>query len=39
MNGADLARLMIRHGVSVRPRATYVIKGVDEDYFLELDGV
>ena len=39
MNGADLARLMIRHGVGVRPRATYVIKGVDEDYFLVLDGV
>ena len=39
MNGADLARLMIRHGVGVRPRATYVIKGLDEDYFLELDGV
>ena len=39
MNGADLARLMIRHGVGVRPRATYVIRGVDEDYFLEVGGV
>lgn len=39
INGAELARLMIRHGVGVRPRSTYVIKGVDEDYFAEVSGL
>jgi restriction system protein len=35
IGGRDLARLMIRHGVGVRDRATYVIRSVDEDYFAE----
>lgn len=38
INGQELARLMIRHGVGVRARTTFVIKGVDEDYFSELAG-
>jgi restriction system protein len=37
INGQELARLMIRYGVGVRARATYVIKGVDEDYFADLN--
>lgn len=37
INGDELAKLMIRHGVGVRPRSTYVVKGIDEDYFSELD--
>jgi len=36
INGSELARLMIRHGVGVRARTTYVIKTVDEDYFADL---
>ena len=33
IDGPALARLMIRHDVGVRRRQTYVIRGVDEDYF------
>lgn len=36
INGQALARLMVRHGVGVRARTTYVIKAVDEDYFADL---
>ncbi len=33
INGQMLARLMVEHGVGVRARSSYVIKGIDEDYF------
>ncbi|MBR9764220.1 MAG: restriction endonuclease [Rhodobacteraceae bacterium] len=33
IDGRRLAELMIRYGVGVRSRQTYVVKGVDEDYF------
>jgi restriction system protein len=33
INGHDLAGLLIRHGVGVRVRMIYEVKGVDEDYF------
>lgn len=33
IDGQELARLLIRHGVGVRPRTTFVVSGVDEDYF------
>jgi restriction system protein len=36
INGQRLAQLMIRHGVGVRSRTTYVIRGIDEDYFSDL---
>jgi restriction system protein len=39
INGQELARLMVRHGVGVRTRATYLIKGVDADYFDDLKTV
>ncbi len=35
IDGAELARLMVRHNVGVRVRSTYEIKKVDEDYFVE----
>jgi restriction system protein len=35
VDGSELARLMIRHDVGVRTRATYNLKKVDEDYFTE----
>ncbi|MDP3861052.1 MAG: restriction endonuclease, partial [Phaeovulum sp.] len=35
INGAELARQMIRYEVGVRARAAYVLRGVDEDYFSE----
>ena len=38
INGQELARLMIRHGVGVRTRTTYLVRGVDEDYFADLNG-
>ncbi|MCB6178133.1 restriction endonuclease [Rhodobacter sp. Har01] len=38
IDGAHLARLMIRHGVGVRDRLTYVIRSVDEDYFADPEG-
>ena len=33
INGAELARLMVCHGVGVQTRETYEIKRIDEDYF------
>ena len=38
IGGAELARLMIRHGVGVRDRVSYVIRSVDEDYFADPEG-
>jgi restriction system protein len=35
INGNELARLMIRHEVGVRARASYVMRSIDEDYFAE----
>jgi restriction system protein len=35
IDGAELARLMVRHNVGVRTRTTYELKKVDEDYFTE----
>lgn len=36
INGAQLARLMIGHGVGVRTRQTYALRSVDEDYFSDV---
>lgn len=33
IDGRKLAQLMIEHGVGVRTRSTYFVKGLDEDYF------
>ena len=33
IDGAELARLMVQHGVGVRTRDRYEIKRIDEDYF------
>ena len=33
IDGAELTRLMLRHGVGVRVERTVVIKKLDEDYF------
>lgn len=38
IGGRELARLMIRHGVGVRDRVSYVIRSVDEDYFSDPEG-
>ncbi|MBL9053822.1 MAG: restriction endonuclease [Tabrizicola sp.] len=38
IGGRELARLMIRHGVGVRDRISYVIRSVDEDYFADPEG-
>lgn len=38
IDGSQLARLMVRHGVGVRDRLAYVIRSVDEDYFAEPEG-
>ncbi len=38
IDGSQLARLMIRHGVGVRDRLAYVIRSVDEDYFADPEG-
>lgn len=35
IDGAELTRLMVRHGVGVRIDRTVVIKKIDEDYFSE----
>jgi restriction endonuclease Mrr len=35
IDGAELARLMVRHNVGVRTRTTYEVKKIDEDYFTE----
>lgn len=37
IDGQELARLMIRYGVGVRPRTTFVVHGIDEDYFKPAD--
>lgn len=36
--GAELASSMIRGGVGVRDRVSYVIRSVDEDYFADPEG-
>ena len=33
IDGKELARLMVMHGVGVRPRTTYEIKQIDKDYY------
>ena len=33
IDGAELARLMVRHGIGVRTRILHEIKRIDEDYF------
>lgn len=33
VDGDRLAQLMVEHGIGVAKRATYVVKGVDADYF------
>ena len=33
IDGSELARLMVRHGIGVRTRALHEIKRIDEDYF------
>lgn len=35
IDGQELARLMIRYRVGVRPRTTFVVSSVDEDYFAD----
>lgn len=35
IDGQRLARLMIAHEIGVRARHTYVLRSVDEDYFIE----
>ena len=35
IDGPELANLMIRHRVGVRVKATYELKRIDEDYFVE----
>jgi restriction system protein len=35
IDGPELASLMIRHRVGVRVKATYEVKRIDEDYFVE----
>lgn len=35
IDGLELARLMIRHGVGVTTAATYELKRIDSDYFIE----
>ena len=37
INGADLAQLMVEHGVGVRTKRTLEVKRMDEDYFLADD--
>jgi restriction system protein len=38
IDGEELARLLVRHGVGVREDRTIVIKKLDEDYFEETQG-
>ena len=35
IDGAELARLMVEHGVGVRPLMRYEVRRIDEDYFDE----
>ena len=37
IDGEELARLLIEHGVGVRSDRKYELKRLDEDYFLDLD--
>jgi restriction system protein len=37
INGQRLAQLLIQHGVGVRPRTTYVVRTIDDDYFADPD--
>ncbi|MCC6007073.1 MAG: restriction endonuclease [Rhodobacteraceae bacterium] len=39
INGRELARMMILHGVGVRARRVYAVKSVDEDYFADPAGL
>jgi restriction system protein len=38
IDGAEMTRLMIDHGVGVVARQTYTLNRIDEEYFLESDG-
>ena len=38
INGERLAQLMIQYEVGVRARKSYVIRSIDEDYFVDLNG-
>lgn len=38
INGTRLTQLMIAHDIGVRPRTTYILKSLDEDYFAENSG-
>lgn len=33
IDGAELARLMVQHGIGVRTRIRHEVKRIDEDYF------
>ena len=33
IDGSELSRLMVRHGIGVRTRERFEIKRIDEDYF------
>jgi restriction system protein len=33
IDGEELARLMVRHGIGVRTRVYHEVKRIDEDYF------
>lgn len=33
IDGQELARLLVRYGVGIRARTTYVVHGIDEEYF------
>lgn len=35
INGQRLSELLIHHGVGVRPRTTYIVWSIDEDYFAD----
>ena len=35
INGDKLAELMIKHNVGVRVKSCYVVKQIDEDFFVE----
>lgn len=35
INGRKLAQLMVQHGVGVRTHRTYVVQGVDEEFFVD----
>jgi restriction system protein len=35
IDGAQLAEFMIEHNIGVAPEATYIVKRIDSDYFIE----